>query len=99
MWFVFRTAITGSLTLVGAMDAYDYFFEGGHSSISLFKLIFYLVAGIFVASQGWSDNEADYKNALIEARVNASPSGQLPPDNSPLKITADSSSVRPSHES
>ena len=50
----FRTAVTFSLTMVGAMDAYDYLFEGGHSSISLLKLVFYLVAGSFVASQGWS---------------------------------------------
>ena len=88
-WFVFRTAVTFSLTMVGAMDAYDYLFEGGHSSISLLKLVFYLVAGSFVASQGWSSKEAEYQNALIEARVKASPSGQLPPDNSPLQITAD----------
>ena len=92
-WFVFRTAVTYGLTVVGMMDAYDYFFGGEHSSISLLLLIFYLLVGIFIASDAWSNREAKYQNALIEARVKASPSGQLPPDNSPLQITADSRSV------
>lgn len=88
-WFVFRTTLTYALAVVGATDVLDYFFDGGHSSISLFNLVFYLVIGIFIGSDMWSKSEVKYQNALTEARVKASPSGQLPPDNSPLQITAD----------
>jgi hypothetical protein len=91
-WFVFRTALTFSLTVVGATHALDSFIDGIQSPISLSKLIFYLVGGIVAGIIGWNDMEDRYQTALNEARVKASPSGALPTHDSPSQITADSES-------
>ena len=88
--FILRSALTFSLTMIGASDVFDHIFYGGaRSSTFLSGATFYLVGGIFVGVFGWSSMEAKYKNALIEATLKASPSGNLPPQDSPLQITAD----------
>ena len=63
--------------MVGMMDVYEHVFESGPYSISLFRLIVYLVVGLICGSSGWDTMEGKYKNALINARVNASSSGAL----------------------
>jgi hypothetical protein len=73
--------------MVGVMNVYEHVFESGPYSISLFKLIFYLLVGLACGSSGWDTREGKYKNALINARVNASPSGTL--HNNSSQITAD----------
>ena len=91
--FVFRTALTYSLTMIGASDVVDHvFFGGGRSATFLSGAVFYLVSGIFIGSFGWWSMEAKYKKALIEASLKASLSGTLPPHDSPLQINADSKS-------
>lgn len=91
-WFFFRTALTFSLTVVGATHAFDSFIDGIQSPISLPKLIFYFVGGIVLGVIGWNEMEFSYQTALNEARAKASPSGALPPHNNPSQITADSKS-------
>lgn len=84
---MFGTALTYSLTLVGVMDVYEHVFESGPHSISLFRIIFYLLVGLVFGPSGWNTRERKYKNALINARLNASPSGTL--HNNSSQITAD----------
>jgi hypothetical protein len=74
---VVESALTYSLTMVGAMNVYEHVFESGPHSISLFRIIFYLLLGLVCGPSGWDTRERKYKNALINARVNASPSGTL----------------------
>ena len=90
--FVSQSALTFSLTIVGATDVIDNIFGDGQYSISLFYIISYLLVGIVGGVDGWNTMEGKYKNALIDARVSASPSGTLPPRNNPLQITVDSES-------
>ena len=73
-----RTALTYSLTLVGLYDVIDRVFYGKTQSFILItlKLIFFVFAGYYIGSSVWSTREAEYQNALREARVKA-----LPPDN------------------
>ena len=87
-WFVFRTALTYGLVFVGATNAVENLFDGPQS-ISLFKVIFFGLFGVGMGLSEWSDMESKYKTALNEARAKASPSGELPPYNSPSQITAD----------
>lgn len=78
--------------MVGAIDVVDHVFGDGQDSISLFKIIFYLLVGIVCGFDGWNTMEGKYKNALIDARVKASPGGTFPSHSNPLRITADSES-------
>ena len=68
---MFESALTFSLTVVGATDVYDHLFWSTQHSISLFTLIWYLITGIACGFAGWSNMEGKYENALIEARLNA----------------------------
>jgi hypothetical protein len=77
--------------MIGATDVYLHFF-GTQESIPLEKIIIYLLAGIVIGFDSWNTMEGKYKNALIDARVKGSPSGALPPHDSPSQITADSES-------
>jgi len=90
--FVFNAALTYGLTVVGLTDVYERIFYSAQHSISLGSLIYYLLGGIPIGLIGWTSMEADYQKALRETRVQASPTGELPPPNSPLRITADSQS-------
>lgn len=90
--YVFQSAVTLSLTVVGVTDVVDHIFGDGQYSISLFYLISYLLVGIVGGVDGWNTMEGKYKNALIDARVAASPTGTLPAQNNPLQITVDSES-------
>ena len=90
-WFVFRTALTYGVVFVGVINAVENLFDGPQS-ISLFKVIFFGLFGVGMGLGEWSDMESKYKNALIDARVKASPSGELLPHNNPSQITADSKS-------
>jgi hypothetical protein len=90
--FVVQSALTLSLTMVGATNVVDHLFGSDQYPISLSRIIWYLLIGIVTGSAGWDTMEGKYKNALIDARVKASPSGELPPHNNPLQITADSKS-------
>ena len=78
--------------MVGATDVADHVFGDGQYSISLFRIIFYLLVGIVVGFDGWNNMEGKYKSALIDARVKASPGGTLPSHSNPLRITANSES-------
>ena len=94
--FVFNAALTYGLTMVGLTDVCERIFYSAQHSISLGSLIYYLLGGIPIGLIGWTSMEADYQKALretrVQARVQASPTGELPPHNSPLRITADSQS-------
>ena len=80
---VIQTALTYSLTGVGLTSVVGHFF--GSQGISLETVIVYLFSGIVVGFDSWNTMEGKYKNALIDARVKASPSGNLPPHNNPLQ--------------
>ena len=89
--FVVRTALTYGLTVVGLIHVSDQvFLDGAQPSISLFKLIVFVLVGVVGGREGWNAREAKYQKALHEARVQASASGALPPHNNALQITADS---------
>jgi hypothetical protein len=89
--FVFSSALTSGLTVAGILDVIDNVFYGG-TKYSLLSAIFYPIMGLVIALFTWWDMEGKYKSALIDARVKSSPSGELPPHDSPLQITADSES-------
>lgn len=91
--FVLGAALVYGLTVAGTLDVIDNVFnDGAKISTLLYHVVLYPVIGIGLAHVHWWDMEAKYKNALIEARVKASPSGKLPPHDSPTQITADSES-------
>ena len=77
--FVFRTALTYGLTVVGANHFFDHVFGEIQPSISLVKLIFYVLVGILIGSEAWSNREAKYQKALHEARVKALPESKNSP--------------------
>jgi len=81
--FVFRTALTYSLTLVGGTHAYESFFYGTQDPISLTHLILQFFIGFLVASSGWSNREGKYRDALIEARAQGSFAVKPLPHNNP----------------
>jgi hypothetical protein len=88
--FVFNTSLTYGLTMVGLTDVVDHFFKSAPHWISLFSLIYYLLAGIPLAFIGWSSMETKYHKALHAACEPALSSGD---HNSPLGITSNSKST------
>jgi len=90
--FVFNAALTYGLSVVGVTDVLERFFYSNQHSISVGKVIYFLLAGIPIGLIGWSSREHKYQKALHEARVPASPSRELPPHNNPLQTPADSKS-------
>lgn len=89
--FVLLTALTYAVTAIGMIDLLNHLLQDGtpDSDFSIFNISIPLT-GIFIGFDSWSQMEAKYKNARIEARVKAAPSDALPPHNSPLRITPDS---------
>ena len=86
--FVIQTALTWGLAVAGMLDVADHIFGYGPDFATFAgRAIYYPVAGIFVGFTSWSGMEAKYKNALIEARVKAAPSGQLPPETQASQIS------------
>ena len=73
--FVVNTALTYGFTVVGATHFFENLFYGPYS-ISLARLIYYLLMGIPIGLFGWSSMEAKYQKALREA---SSGSKTLPP--------------------
>jgi len=69
--FVFRTTLTFSLLMLMLHDLMD----GG---FGLFSVVTTHLTGIVIGFVAWAINEAKYKNALIEGRIKAAPSGELP---------------------
>jgi len=69
--FVIRTALAYSVLMLMLND----FWDGG---LRLFTVVTTHLIGIVIGFVVWSINESRYKNALINARVNAAPSGELP---------------------
>ena len=69
--FVIRTTLAYSVLI---MMMYDYW-DGG---LPLFRVVTTHLTGIMIGFVVWSTNESSYKNALIEARVNAAPTGEIP---------------------
>ena len=62
------------------MDVFDHVFPDGiQHSISLRNILQYLIVGIPAGLIAWSGMEDKYQKALREARVPASPGGELPP--------------------
>lgn len=88
--FVFGGSLISGLAIAGVIDVIDNVFYEGTKYSLLSNIIYYLIMGIVIALVTWWDMEGRYKAALIDARVKASPSGALPPHNSPSRITADS---------
>jgi hypothetical protein len=81
--FVFRTALTYSLTIVGATHAYESFFYGAQDPISLISLVVHLFVGFAAGTLGWSAMEDKYRAALNNALARASLGSKLPPHNKP----------------
>ena len=73
--------------MVGVMDVIGHL-QGIQDPISVPWLIGYGLSGVVGAFASWNSMEARYKNALIEARVNAAPSGQLPSQNKASHISS-----------
>ena len=86
--FVFSSALTSGLTVAGILDAIDNVFYGGTKYSLLSNAILYMIMGLVIALFSWWDMEGKYKAALIDARVKASPSGELPPHSNASQITA-----------
>jgi hypothetical protein len=87
--FVFGTAVAYGLTMAGVLDVVDHVFYGGTKYSLLSNAIFYPIMGMVIGHATWWDMERKYKAALIDARVKASPSGELPSHINPSQITAD----------
>ena len=81
--FVFRNALTYSLTIVGATHAYESFFYGAQDPVSLIRLIPQLFVGVVAGTLGWSTMEDKYHAALNEALAQASVGSKRPPHNNP----------------
>jgi len=90
--FVFRTSLTFGLTMVGATDFFDRIFDIDPHTITLGKVVYYVLAGIPIALIGWSNMEAKFQHALHEARVPALSGGEHPHNSNSLRITSDSKS-------
>ena len=73
--FIVRTALTNALTVVGVTHVYHYVFYGP-TPIPVVHLIFYVLFGIGIGSDGWSTRERKYQNALREARAKALPANR-----------------------
>jgi|SRR5215467_11256720 len=69
--FVIRTTLAYSVLILMLND----FWDGG---IGFFTLVTTHLTGIVIGFVAWNVNESRYKNALIEGRVKAAPSGELP---------------------
>ena len=89
MRFVFISSLTYGLTMAGGLDVMDKLFYGGAKYSLLSNIILYPIMGLVVSYATWWDMEGKYKAALIDARVKASPSGQLPSHGNPSQITAE----------
>jgi len=87
--FVFSGALTSGLTVAGILDVIDNGFYGGTKYSLLSNAILYTIMGLVIALFTWWDMEGKYNAALIDARVKASPSGELPSHSNPSQITAD----------
>jgi hypothetical protein len=64
--------------MAGILDVIDKAFYGGTEHSLLSNAIVYPIMGMVLAHVTWWDMEGKYKAALIDARVKASPSGELP---------------------
>jgi|ERR1044072_2298452 len=70
--FVVRTGLTYGLTVVGATDFFNHVFvDATQPSISVVKLIVFVLFGFYIGSDAWSNREAEYQKALGEARATA----------------------------
>ncbi len=78
--FVFKTALTYSLTVGGVTHVYQSLAHG-HAPISLPNLVVYLLVALLAASSRWSIKEDKYFAALNEARIQASVRSAPPPHN------------------
>ena len=87
--FVSGSALTCGLTAAGILDVIDNVFYGGTKYSLLSNAILYMLMGLVIALFTWWDMEGKYNAALIDARVKASPGGQLPSHSNPSQITAD----------
>ena len=87
--FVFGGALTYGLTVAGILDIIDNVFYGGTKYSLLSNGILYPITGLVIGLSTWWDMEGKYNAALIDARVKAAPSGELPSHSNPSQITAD----------
>lgn len=87
--FVFGGALTSGLIAAGIIDVIDNVFYGGTKFSLLSNLILYPIIGLVLGLFTWWDMEGKYNAALIDTRVKASPSGELPSHSNPSQITAD----------
>src|ERR1700741_683858 len=88
--FVFITALTYGLTMVGAGDVFERFFYTSQHSVCLGNVIYYLLGGIPIGLIAWSSMESRYQKALHEAHASISPAGQLQSHYDQLQTPADS---------
>lgn len=80
--FVFKTALTYSLTVGGVTHVYHSLIHG-HAPISVPNLVLYLLVALLAASSRWSIKEDKYFAALNEARIQAPVRSEPPPHNNP----------------
>jgi len=85
--FVFSTSLTYGLTTAGILDVIDKAFYGGTKYSLLSNAIYYLIMGLVIGLFAWWEMEGKYKGALIDARVKASPGGELPSHSNRSQIT------------
>ena len=78
--FVFKTALTYSLTGGGITHVYQSLIDG-HAPISVPNLVVYLLVALLAASSRWSIKEDKYFAAQNEARIQASVRSVPPPHN------------------
>ena len=77
--FVRRTALAYGLTVVGATDVYERLFHGESESFLPLKLFFFVLVGVFIASEAWTNREAKYQKALHEAGMGVLPESKTSP--------------------
>jgi len=64
--FVFETALSYGVCVVGVTDVFEYLRHGAHY-LSLGHLIQHVLTGSLIALVAWSSGEAKYQKALREA--------------------------------
>jgi hypothetical protein len=71
--FIIRIGLYYGITMIGMTNAYERIFDGAVTDPSiLFKLFYYVPAGLTIGAFAWTQRETDYKKALREARAKAS---------------------------
>ena len=67
--FVLQQALTFAVMMTSTRDVYEQIFDGGEKTHLGFYFISCSLVGILAGVMGWSKQEATYKNAVLNRRL------------------------------